>query len=215
MMSTIFPDNGHRTLNNRAWIYEALHLRFDKKVQGIQISKLINVPRTTLQSLFRRFTRSGLSWPVPTDITPEKLEQLLYPGKSPQYESVPSCEMPEKRRRPNFSTEFKLHLVELSMQSGANVARLAREHGINDNLLFNWRHLYKQGKLCRRDNQPAELLPVSVVPPSATPPALTPPLPADVLCCEVGLPGGTVRLHGAITPALLRVLLAELKGGTR
>lgn len=215
MMSTIFPDNGHRTLNNRAWIYEALHLRFDKKVQGIQISKLINVPRTTLQSLFRRFTRSGMSLPVPDNITPETLELLLYPGKSPQYEPVPSPKIPDKRRRPNFSTEFKLHLVELSMQPGANVARLAREHGINDNLLFNWRHLYKQGRLGRQDNQPAKLLPVSVVPPSVAPVTLAPPLSADVLCCEVELSGGTIRLHGAVTPALLRALLTELKGGTQ
>lgn len=28
-----------------------------------------------------------------------------------------------------------------------STARLAREHGINDNLLFNWRNLYKQGRL--------------------------------------------------------------------
>ncbi|EAB2297754.1 transposase [Salmonella enterica] len=76
-------------------------------------------------------------------MSPEQLEQLLYPGKSQQYEPVPTREIPEKRRRPNFSTEFKLHLVELSMQPDTNVTRLAREHGINDNLLFNWRHQYK------------------------------------------------------------------------
>lgn len=101
------------------------------------------------------------------------------------------------------------------MQPDINVARLAREHGINDNLLFNWRHQYKQGKLNRADNLQAELLPVSIVTPSVAPAPLTPPLPADVLCCEVALPGGTVKLHGAVTPALLRVLLDELKGGSR
>lgn len=78
------------------------------------------------------------------------------------------------------------------------MVRLAREHGINDNLLFNWRHQYKQGKLNRADNLQAELLPVSFVTPSAAPAPLTPPLPADVLCCEVALPGGTVKLHGAV-----------------
>ncbi|EAV2405933.1 hypothetical protein EYJ44_14925 [Salmonella enterica] len=108
-----------------------------------------------------------------------------------------------------------LHLVELSMHPDTNVARLAREHGINDNLLFNWCHQYKQGKLNRVDNQPAELLPVSIVPPSAAPAHLTVPLPVDALCCEVVLPTGTVKLHGAVTPALLRVLLNELKGGSR
>nr|WP_232093777.1 MULTISPECIES: transposase [Serratia] len=33
------------------------------------------------------------------------------------------------------------------MQPGVSTARLAREHGINDNLLFNWRNLYKQRRL--------------------------------------------------------------------
>ncbi|HCL4786689.1 TPA: transposase, partial [Salmonella enterica] len=173
------------------------------------------IPRTTLQSLFRRFARSGLNWPVPEHISPEQLERLLYPGKSQQYEPVLTREIPEKRRRPNFSTEFKLHLVELSMQPDINVARLAREHGINDNLLFNWRHQYKQGKLNRVDNLPAELLPVSIVPPPVAPAPMTAPSPADVPCCEVALPGGTIKLHGTVTPALLQVLLSELKGGSR
>lgn len=101
------------------------------------------------------------------------------------------------------------------MQPDINVARLAREHGINDNLLFNWRHQYKRGKLNRVDNLPAELLPVSIVPPPVAPAPMTAPSPADVPCCEVELPGGTIKLHGTVTPALLQVLLSELKGGSR
>lgn len=202
-------------MNDRTWVHEALHLRFDKKVVSKQISKRVNIPRTTLQSLFRRFTHSGLSWPVPAHISPVQLEQLLYPGKSPQYKGVPPKEMQEKRRRPNFTPEFKRHLVELSMQPDANVARIAREHGINDNLLFNWRHQHKQGKLFCVDSPSAELLPVSVVSPSVASEPLTTSLPDNTLRCEVALPGGTVKLHGAVTPALLRVLLSELKGGVR
>ncbi|EIC8865451.1 transposase [Salmonella enterica] len=190
-MSTISPDNGHRTLNNRAWIHEDLHLRFEKKVHDKQISKRISIPRTTLQSLFRHFARSGLNWPVPEHISPEQLKQLLYTGKSQQYEPVPTREISEKHRRPNFSAEFKLHLVELSMQPDTNVARLAREHGINDNLLFNWRYQYKQGKLNCRDNLPVELLPVSIVPPPVAPAPLTESSPADVPCCEVVPPRRT------------------------
>nr|WP_254305096.1 transposase [Rahnella aceris] len=30
------------------------------------------------------------------------------------------------------------------MQPGVNIAQLAREHEINDNLLFNWRHKYQE-----------------------------------------------------------------------
>ncbi|WP_180298075.1 transposase, partial [Escherichia coli] len=33
------------------------------------------------------------------------------------------------------------------LQPGACVAQIARENGINDNLLFNWRHQYRKGGL--------------------------------------------------------------------
>ena len=39
--------------------------------------------------------------------------------------------------------EFKLGLVEKSYRPGACVAHLAREHGINDNLLFTRRQRYR------------------------------------------------------------------------
>ncbi|EFU95672.1 IS66 family element, orf1 [Escherichia coli 3431] len=37
--------------------------------------------------------------------------------------------------------------MEQSLQPGACVAQIARENGINDNLLFNWRHQYRKGGL--------------------------------------------------------------------
>lgn len=48
-------------MNDRAWIHEALQLRFDEKMKSKQISTRVNIPRTTLHSLFDRFSRSGLS----------------------------------------------------------------------------------------------------------------------------------------------------------
>ncbi|WP_407214806.1 transposase [Enterobacter kobei] len=41
-----------------------------------------------------------------------------------------------RRARASYSMDFKLALVEKSYQPGACVARLARDNGINDNLLF-------------------------------------------------------------------------------
>lgn len=35
----------------------------------------------------------------------------------------------------------------------------------------------------------------------------------ETLCCELLLPSGTVRLNGALTPALLQILIREMKGG--
>nr|WP_252316236.1 transposase [Escherichia coli] len=43
--------------------------------------------------------------------------------------------------RRSFSNEFKLQMVKLASQPGASVARIAREHDINDNLLFKWLRL--------------------------------------------------------------------------
>ena len=59
--------------------------------------------------------------------------------------------------RRTFSNEFKLQMVKLASQPGASVARIAREHDINDNLLFKWLRLWltnwpKTSKLNRPGN---------------------------------------------------------------
>ncbi|HCA4433159.1 TPA: transposase, partial [Escherichia coli] len=43
--------------------------------------------------------------------------------------------------RRSFSNEFKLQMVTLALQPRGSVARIAREHDINDNLLFKWLRL--------------------------------------------------------------------------
>ena len=46
-----------------------------------------------------------------------------------------------KDTRRKHSEELKQELVERSLEPGASVAAIAQEHGINANLLFNWRRL--------------------------------------------------------------------------
>ncbi|WP_000422714.1 transposase, partial [Escherichia coli] len=41
-----------------------------------------------------------------------------------------------KEPRKNYSNEFKLRMVELASQPGACVAQIARENGVNDNVIF-------------------------------------------------------------------------------
>src|SRR5215469_10544350 len=65
--------------------------------------------------------------------------------------------------------EEKLRIVEETLAEGASVARIARAHGVNANLVFNWRRLYQKGFLSRRGR--AKLLPVEVTGESS--PALT------------------------------------------
>lgn len=212
-------------MSERAWLIEVFRPHYQEQLSQNRIAKHLGLPRSTVNSCFQRAGKAGVRWPV-NELT---LERTLYPGKkrsrssaSPPLQTpittVPS--KPKRRgRRPNFPLAFKLALVEQSMQPGVSTARLAREHGINDNLLFNWRNLYKQGRLGAI--LPAEpcLLPVELddVPP---PPPITEAdkaPPSDVAECELVLPGGTLRLRGALalSPALLSMLIHELKGTCR
>ena len=53
-----------------------------------------------------------------------------------------------------FSNEFKLHMVELASKPNANVAQLAREHGVDNNLIFKWLRLWqREGRISRRHYQ--------------------------------------------------------------
>jgi transposase len=45
----------------------------------------------------------------------------------------------EKRSRRSWSREEKRRIVEETSRPGASVADVARRHGVNANLLFNWR----------------------------------------------------------------------------
>lgn len=103
-------------------------------------------------------------------MTCRKLEKILYPQRLSASSLVPQIVAPvpaetppsgKHRRRPNFPREFKIALVERSLQPDVSVALLARENDINANLLFNWRHLYRKGLLVTTTDT-APILPVVV-----------------------------------------------------
>ncbi|WP_081893161.1 MULTISPECIES: transposase [unclassified Serratia (in: enterobacteria)] len=53
----------------------------------------------------------------------------------------------ERRSRQHYSPELKLKLVKMALEAsnnGSSVAALAREYGINDNLLFKWIRLWQR-----------------------------------------------------------------------
>ncbi|WP_447887244.1 IS66-like element accessory protein TnpA [Serratia fonticola] len=126
-----------------------------------------------------------------------------------------------RRARASYTMEFKLELVEKSVQPGACVAQLAREHGINDNLLFTWRQRYRH--LLSDDVQYTSLEPAAIVPivvsdmplsPQNDPLyAVTKPAYQDDMTCEMTIAGACLRLTGNLSPAILKVLLRELRGG--
>ena len=53
-----------------------------------------------------------------------------------------------KEPRKFYPIDFKLTLVEMATQPKACVAKIACEHGINDNLIFKWIRLWqKEGRV--------------------------------------------------------------------
>ncbi|HGC2848273.1 TPA: transposase [Escherichia coli] len=139
-----------------------------------------------------------------------------------------------RKKSPNYPVEFKIKMVELSHRPEISVAQLAREHGINDNLLFKWRQYWREGKLrppsrqywregklrppSTTENNVPELLPITldaedVVPatsPRSQPVAAAAPESLNI-SCEVTFRHGSLRLNGAISENILNLLIRELK----
>lgn len=63
-------------------------------------------------------------------------------------------------RYQHHSREFKRAVVEQTLVTGASVARIAREHGLNANQVFAWRRQFRTGCL---DGVTPGLLAVEVV----------------------------------------------------
>lgn len=115
-----------------------------------------------------------------------------------------------KPKRRYLTAEQKRRIVELTMAEGASVARVAQEHGLNANLVFNWRKLYLTGRLGSGDQ--AKLLPVRVSQESPASPAISLPEGCSSPAGRSGtihiqLHQAQVRLEGSVDPMLLRVLL--------
>ena len=59
--------------------------------------------------------------------------------------------------RKRRSAAEKRLIVEQALEPGASVARVARAHGLNANVVFNWRRLYSEGKLAVETTQAMKL----------------------------------------------------------
>ncbi len=79
--------------------------------------------------------------------------------------AVVKIEQPKRQLR---SIAEKRRIVELAVKPGASIARVAREHGVNANMVHYWRKLYRQGRLGGNKANSVRLLPVSVSEPAAT-----------------------------------------------
>ena len=48
-------------------------------------------------------------------------------------------------KRIHRTAEEKRRIVEATLVPGASIARVAREHGVNANQVFQWRYEYRKG----------------------------------------------------------------------
>jgi transposase len=99
---------------------------------------------------------------------------------------------------------------------GASVAQIALEHRLNANLLFKWRRRYLREFASTRGEAP-KLLPVNVEQVSRAAEsrlletvAPVPSRAASSGSIEIELPGGRVRLKGAVDRETLRSVLQIL-----
>jgi len=110
------------------------------------------------------------------------------------------------------SISEKLQIVQLTMEPGASVAEVARDHGVNSNQVFKWRRAWERGELT---DGYAALLPVSVSSPlepeSKTFTAAEPELASDRGSIHIELPGRALISveHGA-DPDMVRCILQSV-----
>ncbi len=71
----------------------------------------------------------------------------------------PEAKPGSRKGRPNYDREFRRRLAAAACEPGASVAKLARENGINANMLFTWRRRYRE----QWQAQTTSLIPVAVV----------------------------------------------------
>lgn len=96
--------------------------------------------------------------------------------------------MADERRatRRRYSAELKAQVLAECEVPGASVAKVAMAHGINDNVVHNWRKLARDGGAAMVA-RPSEFIPVTL--------AAVPPHGGDTRTIEVELRRGAVTMR--------------------
>jgi len=114
--------------------------------------------------------------------------------------------------RKRRSAAEKRWIVEQALEPGASVAQVARAHGLNANVVFFWRRLYREGKLAALPEQAMKLLPVSI-----DEHEVAQRQPEEVVAASCGsihieLPGEVrISVEAQADPAMIRVVLESLR----
>jgi transposase len=115
-------------------------------------------------------------------------------------------------KRQRRSAEGKRRIVEATLVPGASIARVAREHGVNANQVFQWRYEYRKQTSGARTEAKAELLPVTLAAESNKPSKaeVVPPVPPSG-SIHIELPGrAVISVESGVDTSLVRAVLESL-----
>lgn len=127
-----------------------------------------------------------------------------------------------KKRRPNYSPEFRKQLAQRASEPGISVSRLAQENDINVNMLFKWRRALREGRLDGVMRRQA-MLPVTIIDeqPDHLPSAKPTDIPDAVTTqealtdrsgvIEIQMAGALVRFDGKADLTAVRAVLGMLR----
>jgi len=115
-------------------------------------------------------------------------------------------------KRLRRTPEEKRRIVEATFVPGPSIARVAREHGVNANQVFQWRYEYRKGTLGVRQQGQTRLMPVTV---TAEPNSVTLPGMAAVSAppgsIHIELPGrAVISVEAGVDPELVRTVFGSL-----
>ena len=119
-----------------------------------------------------------------------------------------------RRGRPNYEVAFRQRLAAAACAPGVPVSKLAREHGINANMLFKWRRKFRTQLAIG----PAPLLPVTLVSDCAALEhagralaPVSPEVPRKPGTSEVRIGKAAVRISGPVDAQVLRTVLEAFR----
>ena len=119
-----------------------------------------------------------------------------------------------RKGRPNYDREFRRRLAAAACEPGASVAKLARENGINANMLFTWRRRYRE----QLQAGTTALIPVSVLHETPQQRLATPPDGRDVGnptaragTIEIRIGAVVIKVDGVVDADTLRVVLGSVR----
>jgi hypothetical protein len=91
-------------------IREVLRYRYECKLSFNRIASALGMSKGSVYKTIEILTRSGISWPLPQDLTDTALEEILYKGNvaaKPVEEGIPDLEhLHEELTRPHVTVQL-------------------------------------------------------------------------------------------------------------